>query len=105
MLNPEARTTSHPCRHEHKIDSRNRQQQVGRQSKQYTLKTSTPQTLPQSFETHIAVIGTGGIMQGSDAADKVRRGADLVQFYTGFVYRGPELVTECLKSIAGLEQA
>lgn len=48
----------------------------------------------------IAVIGTGGITQGSDAADKIRLGADLVQFYTGFVYKGPDLVTDCLKAIA-----
>ena len=27
-------------------------------------------------------------------------GADLVQFYTGMVYRGPELVGECLQAIA-----
>lgn len=48
----------------------------------------------------IAVIGTGGITCGEDAADKIRLGADLVQFYTGFVYKGPELVTDCIKAIA-----
>ncbi len=52
----------------------------------------------------IALIGTGGIMNGQDAAEKIRLGADLVQFYTGFVYRGPELVDESLKSIAALVQ-
>jgi dihydroorotate dehydrogenase len=54
---------------------------------------------------HIAIIGTGGITRGDDAAEKIRRGASLVQFYTGFVYRGPELVTDCLASIARLEKA
>ena len=47
----------------------------------------------------IALIGTGGITDGEDAAEKMRLGADLVQFYTGFVYRGPDLVGECLKAI------
>ena len=48
----------------------------------------------------IALIGTGGITKGEDAAEKIRLGADLVQFYTGFVYRGPDLVAECVKAIS-----
>lgn len=47
----------------------------------------------------IALIGTGGIMRGEDAAEKIQLGAQLVQFYTGFVYRGPDLVDDCLKAI------
>ena len=48
----------------------------------------------------IALIGTGGITSGEDAAKKIQLGADLVQFYTGFVYKGPDLVGDCLKAIA-----
>jgi dihydroorotate dehydrogenase len=48
----------------------------------------------------IALIGVGGITKGQDAVDKLELGADLVQFYTGMVYRGPELVNECLQAIA-----
>lgn len=47
----------------------------------------------------IALIGTGGITRGADAAEKIRLGADLVQFYTGFVYKGPDLVNDCLQAI------
>jgi len=47
----------------------------------------------------IALIGTGGISSGEDAAEKIRLGADLVQFYTGFVYKGPDLVGDCVKAI------
>lgn len=54
------------------------------------------QALPES----IALIGVGGITCGQDAADKLALGASLVQFYTGMVYRGPELVGECLRAIA-----
>jgi dihydroorotate dehydrogenase len=53
-------------------------------------------TLPPS----IALIGVGGITRGQDAVDKLDLGAELVQFYTGMVYRGPELVAECLQAIA-----
>jgi dihydroorotate dehydrogenase len=48
----------------------------------------------------IALIGVGGITRGQDAVDKLELGADLVQFYTGMVYRGPELLNECLQAIA-----
>jgi dihydroorotate dehydrogenase len=48
----------------------------------------------------VALIGVGGITKGQDAVDKLKLGAELVQFYTGMVYRGPELVTECLQAIA-----
>jgi len=55
------------------------------------------------FRTHlpsgIALIGTGGITNGEDAAEKIQLGADLVQFYTGFVYKGPDLVGDCVKAI------
>lgn len=48
----------------------------------------------------VALIGVGGITTGQDAVDKLDLGAQLVQFYTGMVYRGPELVAECLRAIA-----
>lgn len=48
----------------------------------------------------IALIGTGGITSGEDAAKKIQLGANLVQFYTGFVYKGPGLVGDCLRAIA-----
>jgi len=53
-----------------------------------------------ALPSDIALIGTGGITDGADAAEKIRLGADLVQFYTGFVYRGPDLVADSLKAIA-----
>ena len=46
------------------------------------------------------MIGAGGIHCGADAADKIRAGAQLVQLYTGLVYRGPGLIAECVRAIA-----
>ncbi|MEY4764989.1 MAG: hypothetical protein RI907_1662 [Pseudomonadota bacterium] len=40
------------------------------------------------------IIGVGGVMSGADARAKRDAGADLVQIYTGLIYRGPELVRE-----------
>lgn len=44
------------------------------------------------------IIGLGGITGGEDAADKQRAGADLVQIYTGFIYRGPALIADCVRA-------
>jgi dihydroorotate dehydrogenase len=41
------------------------------------------------------LIGAGGIMSGADAQEKFAAGAHLVQLYTGLIYRGPDLVSEC----------
>jgi dihydroorotate dehydrogenase len=46
------------------------------------------------------IIGVGGVMSGADAAAKIAAGADLVQLYTGFIYRGPSLVSEAASAIA-----
>ncbi len=46
------------------------------------------------------IIGVGGVMSGADALAKRQAGADLVQLYTGFIYRGPGLVPEAAKSLA-----
>lgn len=40
------------------------------------------------------IIGVGGILSGQDALSKLKAGADVVQIYTGLIYRGPELVHE-----------
>jgi dihydroorotate dehydrogenase len=56
--------------------------------------------LRKALPEQVALIGVGGITRGQDAVDKLELGANLVQFYTGMVYRGPELVNECLQAIA-----
>jgi dihydroorotate dehydrogenase len=45
------------------------------------------------------IIGVGGILDGSDAAEKLEAGASLVQIYSGMVYRGPALIAECVNEI------
>jgi dihydroorotate dehydrogenase len=47
----------------------------------------------------IPIIGVGGIMCGKDAVEKIAAGATLVQIYSGFIYRGPELVVEILEAL------
>ena len=46
------------------------------------------------------IIGVGGVMSADDARAKRSAGADLVQLYTGFIYRGPALVTATARALA-----
>ena len=45
------------------------------------------------------IIGVGGILSAQDAVSKMEAGADVVQIYTGLIYKGPTLVAECAKAI------
>jgi dihydroorotate dehydrogenase len=45
------------------------------------------------------IIGVGGVMTGADARAKLAAGADLVQIYTGLIYRGAALVSEAAKAL------
>ncbi|MFI9654262.1 quinone-dependent dihydroorotate dehydrogenase [Guyparkeria sp. GHLCS8-2] len=51
--------------------------------------------LPEDFP----IIGVGGIDSGETALEKIRAGADLVQVYTGLIYRGPALVGEIAQAL------
>ncbi len=46
------------------------------------------------------IIGVGGVLSGADALAKLDAGADLVQVYTGIIYKGPALVTEAARAMA-----
>ena len=61
--------------------------------------TTVLRKLRTRLPDHIPVIGVGGILSGADAVAKMSAGASLVQCYTGLVYRGPELVSECVEAI------
>jgi dihydroorotate dehydrogenase len=45
------------------------------------------------------IIGVGGVMSAQDAVSKIQAGADLVQIYTGLIYRGPQLVADAARAI------
>jgi dihydroorotate dehydrogenase len=45
------------------------------------------------------IIGVGGVMCAEDAQSKIAAGADLVQIYTGLIYKGPALVPELARAL------
>ncbi|MGY4515658.1 quinone-dependent dihydroorotate dehydrogenase [Lysobacter sp. HA18] len=61
------------------------------------LRTRMPESIP--------LMGVGGILSGADAVAKMAAGASLVQCYTGFIYRGPILVRECVAAIRRRKEA
>jgi len=56
--------------------------------------------LRNALGTAFPIIGVGGVMNAEDARAKIAAGADLVQVYTGFIYRGPGLVPEIARAVS-----
>ncbi len=54
--------------------------------------------LGSELRNEATLIGAGGIVSGNDVEEKRAAGASLVQLYTGLIYRGPELVPECVSA-------
>ena len=65
----------------------------------FNKATSVLHGMAQRLGGKIPLVGVGGILSGADAAAKIAAGAKLVQFYSGMIYRGPELIRECVDAI------
>lgn len=61
--------------------------------------TEVLKQLRAAVGTQLPIIGVGGIEDAQSAKDKLSAGANLLQVYTGFIYRGPELVKEIVTSL------
>jgi len=56
----------------------------------------------QELRGRLPIIGVGGIFDGDDAYAKIRAGANLVQVYTGMIYRGPGIARAINKRLLQL---
>ncbi|OGA32404.1 MAG: dihydroorotate dehydrogenase (quinone) [Betaproteobacteria bacterium RIFCSPLOWO2_12_FULL_64_23] len=61
--------------------------------------TALIRKLARLLEGRVPIIGVGGVMSAADARAKLAAGASLVQIYTGFIYRGPQLIGEILRAL------
>ncbi len=68
----------------------------------FRKSTDVLKKLSTALAGELPIIGVGGIMGGEDAAEKIHAGASLVQFYSGFIYRGPDLVSEVAETLANV---
>ena len=62
------------------------------------------QQLRAALGKDFPIIGVGGILSGHDAIAKIEAGADVVQIYTGLIYKGPELVTEVASALQQMKR-
>ncbi|MBL8297953.1 MAG: quinone-dependent dihydroorotate dehydrogenase [Rhodanobacteraceae bacterium] len=62
----------------------------------FARSTAVLAGMAQRLAGRIPLIGVGGILAGADAAAKCAAGATAVQVYSGLIYRGPALITDCV---------
>ena len=55
--------------------------------------------LRQALGKQFPILGVGGILSAEDAVSKIVAGADVVQIYTGLIYKGPNLVSQSALAI------
>ncbi|MEO8342379.1 MAG: quinone-dependent dihydroorotate dehydrogenase [Gallionella sp.] len=65
--------------------------------------TAIIRQLAAELQGALPIIGVGGVLNGADAAEKIRAGAALVQLYSGLIYRGSALVAESCAAIKAIE--
>ncbi|OIP07602.1 MAG: dihydroorotate dehydrogenase (quinone) [Betaproteobacteria bacterium CG2_30_68_42] len=66
----------------------------------FERSTEVTRRLAAALAGEVALIAAGGILTGEQAAAKLAAGAQLVQIYTGLIYRGPRLVREAIAATA-----
>ncbi|MGO0307635.1 quinone-dependent dihydroorotate dehydrogenase [Endozoicomonas acroporae] len=65
--------------------------------------TGVIRLLASELSGKLPIIGVGGVMDAQTAADKIRAGASLVQIYSGFIYKGPELIQEAAEAVYSVD--
>ena len=66
---------------------------------QSTKVLITARKILNDFGSRISIIATGGVYDGKSAYIKILCGADLIQLYTGLVYKGPFVVKNILDQL------
>jgi dihydroorotate dehydrogenase len=62
----------------------------------FEKSTAVIRSLAHALAGELPIIAAGGITNGRRAHAKIDAGATLVQIYSGLIYRGPQLVRECI---------
>ena len=64
----------------------------------FEASTSVVRQLAAALGGELPIIAAGGVLDGRGARAKLEAGAELVQLYSGLIYRGPGLVRECVQA-------
>ncbi|AFZ82524.1 quinone-dependent dihydroorotate dehydrogenase [Candidatus Kinetoplastidibacterium crithidiae] len=65
----------------------------------HELSLNVIRRLKSLLGQEITIIGTGGIISGQQAKEKIEAGANAIQIYTGLIYKGPSIIEECFNLI------
>ncbi len=60
--------------------------------------TETVAWLFEVLQGKLPIIAVGGIVSAEDAKEKFLAGAQLIQLYTGLIYKGPQLISDAVKA-------
>lgn len=63
----------------------------------FSASTEVIKQLNAVLQGRIPIIASGGIMSAANAQAKIQAGAQLLQIYTGLIYRGPTLIKEIME--------
>ncbi|MBV8804791.1 MAG: quinone-dependent dihydroorotate dehydrogenase, partial [Sinobacteraceae bacterium] len=66
----------------------------------HSLSLSSVASLRRLLGPAFPIVGVGGIDSPAAARAMREAGADLIQLYTGLIYRGPSLVARCVRALA-----
>ena len=66
------------------------------------ISTNLIKKFYKEMKNKITIIGVGGIDSGKSTFEKISAGADVVQLYTGMVYKGPGVVKEIKKELISI---
>jgi dihydroorotate dehydrogenase len=64
----------------------------------FEKSTAVVSALAKALAGELPIIAAGGITDGAKAKAKLDAGAGLVQIYSGMIYKGPPLISECIKA-------
>ena len=70
----------------------------------FDASLSTIKEIKKHSGDKLKIIAVGGIFTGSDAFEMLKAGADMIQVWTAFVYRGPFLIKKiCHELVAEMK--
>jgi dihydroorotate dehydrogenase len=77
-----------------------REMQIGGWSGRSVTEAARKSLQEARASTRLPIISVGGIMDAEEAALRVRLGADLIQIYSGWIFRGPSFPAEVSKRLS-----
>jgi Dihydroorotate dehydrogenase len=66
------------------------------------ISTNLIKKFYKELNKKITIIGVGGVDSGKSAFEKISAGANVVQLYTGMVFKGPGVVKEIKKELISI---